>query len=306
MRICVVGAGAIGGHLAARLARGGAEVSVVARGAQLAAIQAHGLRVEAPDGRLDAPVAAAADTAALGPQDAVLVTVKTPALPEVAPLLPPLLGRDTPVAFVANGIPWWHEASPPHPLHGALGMARVLGGVVWSACTVVAPGRIRVETAANRLVLGETRPGLATRAEPLLDALRRGGMDGAASPDLRRDIWVKLANNLTNGPICLLTRADMRATFQDPALRDAALAVLREVVAIAAAEGVDIAEGAEQRALRSITLPHKPSILQDAEAGRPTEFATLFEAPLAIARARAVPTPMLETLVALARFTLSR
>nr|WP_302474508.1 ketopantoate reductase family protein [Roseococcus sp. MDT2-1-1] len=301
MRFCVFGAGAIGGHLAARLARGGAEVSVVARGAHLAAMRERGLTVETPEERFTVPVRASDDPAALGPQDAVLVTVKTPALEAAAAQIPSLLGPDTPVAFVLNGIPWWHEASPPHRLHEAVGLGRTLGGVVWSACTVEEPGTIRVQTAANRLILGETQPGPSERAAPILSALEAGGMSGVASKDIRRDIWLKLLNNLSNGPICLLSRADMRTTFSDPAVREAALSVLREGLAIAAAEGHDVSKGAEERAMRSVTLPHKPSILQDVEAGRPTEFATLFEAPLAIARARGVPTPTLDLLVALAR-----
>ncbi len=301
MRVCVFGAGAIGGHLAGRLAKGGADVSVVVRGAPLAAMRAQGLTVHAPEGSFTVPVRASDDPRALGPQDMVLVTAKTPSLPAIAPLLAPLLGPGTPVAFVVNGIPWWHEESPPHPLHDALEMRRVLGGVVWSACTVTAPGEVTVQTAQNRLMLGETRPGPCERAAPVVAALKAGGMGAIASADIRREIWLKLVNNLTNGPISLLSGADMRTTFAQPALRQAALAILAEGLAIARAEGHDIAEGAEERVLRSTVLPHKPSILQDHQAGRATEFATLFEAPLRIARARGVAVPVLDTLVSLAR-----
>ncbi|MFL1464162.1 ketopantoate reductase family protein [Roseococcus sp. DSY-14] len=305
-RLCVVGAGAIGGHLAARLARGGAEVSVVARGPHLEAMRARGITVRAPGGAFTQPVRASADPDELGPQDGVLVTAKTPALPGIAPLLAPLLRPGTPVAFVVNGIPWWHESSPPHPLHDAVPMEQVLGGVVWSACTVTAPGEVTVQTEANRLILGGTRPGPRPDAAPILAALEAGGMAARAAPDIRRDIWLKLVNNLSNGPICLLTRAHMQASFAEPALRDAALRAMREGLAIAAAEGHDVSEGAEERVMRGVGLPHKPSILQDLEAGRPTEFDTLLEAPLRIARARGVPVPVLELLVALARVAVSQ
>jgi 2-dehydropantoate 2-reductase len=308
MKICVFGAGAIGGHAAARLSRGGADVSVIARGPQLDAIRARGLCVEAPDASFDAAVRAAEHPAELGPQDAVLVTVKAPALPSVAQGIAPLLGPDTAVAFVMNGIPWWYagESSlsrldPGDAVRRAVGLPRTLGGVVWSACTVVEPGVVRVESESSRIVLGRPDGGASPVSERIAAHLEAGGMGGKVVPDIRRELWVKLLNNLTNGPICLLSRADMRTTFGEPALREAALGILREGLAIAAAEGHALEEGAEARILRSITLAHKPSILQDVEAGRPTEFAALFEAALDIGRARGVHSPMLETMVALAR-----
>lgn len=308
MKICVFGAGAIGGHAAARLSRGGAEVSVVARGPQLDAIRARGLRVEAPDATFAAEIRAAQHPAELGPQDAVLVTVKAPALRSVAQSIAPLLGPDTAVAFVMNGIPWWYAGErslprldPDDAVRRAVGLGRTLGGVVWSACTVVEPGVVRVGSESSRIVLGRPDGGASPAADAIAAHLKAGGMGGVVASDIRRELWVKLLNNLTNGPICLLTRADMRTTFSEPALREAALGILREGLAIAAAEGHALEEGAEARILRSITLAHKPSILQDVEAGRPTEFAALFEAALDIGRSRGVSSPMLDTMVALAR-----
>ena len=308
MRICIFGAGAIGGHAAARLARGGAEVSVVARGPQLAAIRARGLRIEAPDASFAAEIRASQDPAELGPQDAVLVTVKAPALPAVAASIAPLLRPDTAVAFVMNGIPWWYAGEgslprldPADAVRRAVGLERTLGGVVWSACTVVEPGLVRVQSESSRILLGRPDGAPSPVAERIAHHLTAGGMASAVTPDIRRELWVKLLNNLTNGPICLLSRADMKTTFAEPALREAALRILREGLAIAAAEGHALEEGAEARILRSITLAHKPSILQDVEASRPTEFAALFEAALDIGRARGVSSPTLETMVALAR-----
>jgi 2-dehydropantoate 2-reductase len=307
MRLCVVGAGAIGGHLALRFAKGGmAEVSVLARGATLAALRAGGVTVEAPDGRFAMPLRAEEDPAALGPQDAVIVAVKAHSLPALAPTLAPLLGPETPVVFVVNGIPWWWEEGPSAldpcgVIAAALPRPRVLGGVVWSACTVTAPGVVRVQSASSRLLIGEPAGGVSPRAARLAAALEAGGMGGEASADIRTEIWVKLLNNLGNGPICLLTRRDMRASFSDPVLLEAARQVVREGMAIAAALGHPVPEGAEARGLRSVTIPHKPSILQDLEAGRPLEFEALFEAPLRLARAAGVAAPLLELLVALAR-----
>ncbi|HEY1410532.1 MAG TPA: 2-dehydropantoate 2-reductase N-terminal domain-containing protein, partial [Rhodopila sp.] len=164
MKICIYGAGAIGGHLAARLYKAGADVSVIARGPHLAAIKANGLTVHAVDGEHHAPVRAAADPAELGQQDAVFVTVKAPALPAVAASLKPLLGPDTSVAFVMNGIPWWyfdhlrgpHEGKslpridPGDALRRALGPGRAIGGVVYSASAVTEPGVVHVEQPKSR------------------------------------------------------------------------------------------------------------------------------------------------------------
>jgi 2-dehydropantoate 2-reductase len=317
MRICVFGAGAIGGHLAGRLARGGAEVSVVARGAYLDAIRAAGaVAVHAPDATFRAEVRATDDPRTLGPQDAVVVTVKAPALPSVAAGVAPLLREDTPVAFVMNGIPWWYfdgeggpragerrlpRLDPGDAVRNAVGIRRTLGGVVWSACTVAEPGHIRVETADSRVVLGEVDGRDSPRAGLLAAALRAGGMGGEATADIRAALWTKLVNNLTNGPICLLTRRSMRDTFADPALLEAARRAMREGLAIAAAMGRPVPGDPEGRILRSVTLPHKPSVLQDLEAGKALEFDALFTAPLQLARAAGVATPTLDTLVALAR-----
>jgi 2-dehydropantoate 2-reductase len=304
VRICVFGAGAIGSHVAARLARGGAEASVVARGAQLEAIQARGITVEAPEERFTARVRAAQDPAALGVQDAVLVTVKAPAVPSVVPALAPLVGPGTSIAFVLNGIPFWWGAprmDPGGALAAALPMARVLGGVVWSACTVTEPGTVRVQTALSRLILGAPAGGPAPSAQPIAAALEAGGMKGEVSEDIRTAVWTKLINNLTNGPICLLTRRDMRATFEDATLLEAARRVMREGLALAAALGHAVPGEPEKTILRSVSIAHKPSILQDLEAGRALEFDALFEAPLDLAREAGVAMPTLELLVALAR-----
>lgn len=315
MKVCVVGAGAIGGHLAARLAAGGATVSLVARGAQLAAIQENGLRVRAADRELHCRPEAAAVAATLGPQDVVLVTTKVPAHPAIAATLAPLLRPDTPVVFVANGIPWWYferhgggrdgagvpEVDPDGTVKAAVGVERTLGGVVYSACVVTAPGEVQVTNTASKLILGEPNDSRSDRAVTLAAAFKAGGLACSVSDDIRRDVWTKLLNNLANGPVCLLTRQDLRTSFADPVIRAAGEAVAREAAAIAAALGHPIPGDPLQGIALSASLPHRPSILQDLELGRPMEFAALFEAPLRLAREAGVPTPMLSLLVALAR-----
>jgi 2-dehydropantoate 2-reductase len=307
MKITVFGAGAIGSHVAARLAQGGrAEVSVIARGPQLEAIQKRGITVEAPDGSFNVRPHAEQDAAALGPQDAVIVTVKAPAVTSVAEAIGPLLRPDTPVVFVINGIPWWWgdnlpTLDPGGVVRARIGLPRTIGGVVWSACTVTEPGVVKVQTAASRVIFGELDNSLSPRIQALAAALDGPGMGGVATTDIRTAIWTKLLNNLTNGPICLLTRQDMKTTFSDPVVLAAARAVMHEGLAIATALGHPVPGDPEAQILRSVGIAHKPSILQDLEAGRSLEFEALLSVPLQLAREAGVAAPMLELLVALAR-----
>lgn len=313
MRICVYGAGAIGGHVAARLARGGAEVSVVARGAHLRAMQEKGLRVQARDGLLECRPRATDDPATLGPQDAVIVTVKVPSLPEVAAGIGPLLREDTAVAFVMNGIPWWYydrtaqdgarlpALDPGEAIRRAVGVGRTIGGVVYSAATVTEPGVIRALAEDSRVVLGELDGAMTPRVRALADAIAAGGgMAGQAVPDIRAAVWAKLMGNIMTGPLCVLGRHDMGSLLSEPAIRDAAIRMGEELVAIAAAHGCDLGGSVAGRVARSAGLAHKPSILQDLEAGRPMEVEALWRAPLALAERAGVPAPTLALMTGLA------
>jgi 2-dehydropantoate 2-reductase len=314
MRVCIYGAGAIGGHLAGRLAQGGAEVSVVARGPHLAAIRAHGLRVEAADATLHHHVVASDAPAELGVQDAVLVCTKVPALASVAAGIAPLLGPETSVAFVTNGIPWWYfdrhggphdgmrlpEVDPDDAIRNAVGVARTLGGVIYSACNVREPGVIEVSSKTSKLLFGEITGERTPRAVALAGAFKAGGLPCSVSPDIRTEVWAKLLNNLANGPICLLSRRHIRDTFANPVVRAAAVQVVNEGLALAAAMGRPVATTAEERINLSADVAHKPSILQDLEAGRPMEIDALFKAPLRLAALCGVATPLLALTVALA------
>ena len=313
MKVCVFGAGAIGGHVAARLAKGGAEVSVVARGANLAAIQDRGLTVHAPDGTLHCRPRASADPTALGPQDAVIVTTKAPALPSVAAAIAPLLGPETAVAFVMNGIPWWYNDAtardgqplpaldPGGALRQAVGIARSIGGVVYSACEVTEPGVVEVETSDGRVILGEVDGRISPRAEALAAAIAAGGLPSPVVADIRQAVWQKLLGNLVSGPLCILTRSCMQDTLQSAEARETAIRMSEEVTAIAAAEGWPIpGDAPAARVARAARLRHKPSILQDLEAGRMMEVEAMLQAPLRIARDAGVAVPTLALMVALA------
>jgi 2-dehydropantoate 2-reductase len=315
MKICIYGAGAIGGHLAARLHRAGAEVSVVARGAHLAAIQANGLTVHAIDGVHHAPVRASADPAELGKQDAVFVTVKAPALPAVAASIGPLLGPDTSVAFVMNGIPWWYFDNLPGPHEGkslpridpgdvlrrALGPGRAIGGVVYSASAVTSPGVVEVEQPKSRVILGEPDGTLSERVLTLSGLISKGGISGEATPAIRNEIWNKLISNLAGGTLAVLTGSAPKGIYVEPATEQASLRMMREATAIAQALGADPTTNHGLRINGQRSMDHKPSILQDLELGRPMEIDGMFDAPLALAHLAGVEVPTLELMVALCK-----
>ena len=315
MKVCVFGAGAIGGHLAGRLARGGAEVSVVARGAHLHAIQADGLRVQAPDASMHARIQASADPASLGPQDAVIVAVKAPALPQVAAAIGPLLRPDTAVAFAMNGIPWWYyhghggpqddqrlpRLDPGDAVWNAVGPDRAMGGVVYSACTVTAPGTVHVESERSRLVLGEPCGPAQPRTLALAEALRAGGLQVDVTDRIRDAVWAKLLLNLGSGPLAVLTGCAPRRFYAEDAIRDATRQLLVEGAAVAHAMGCRVAPDAEGQIRNGAGSSHRSSILQDLDLGRPMEIDALMGVPLDMARAHGVATPTLDLLAAMVR-----
>ncbi|MBP0493374.1 ketopantoate reductase family protein [Pararoseomonas indoligenes] len=315
MKVCVFGAGAIGGHLAGRLARGGAEVSVVARGAALAAIREKGLTVQAPDATFTVRPAASDDPAALGPQDAVVVTVKGHQLAGVAAGIAPLLGPETAVAFVMNGIPWWYfdrhggeldgralpALDPDGAVRAAVGVGRTIGGVVYSACTVTEPGTVHVENAGGKVILGELDGSISAGVQALSAALSAGGLSSPVVPDIRREVWLKLVSNISFGPLCLLSRQGIGPTLAEPALRAAAVRALEEAGSIARGLGIPLEFDVDARVKGSEKVAHKPSILQDMEAGKAVEMEAMLVQPLALARMAGVETPTLDLLVGLAR-----
>ena len=315
MKICVFGAGAVGGHFAARLHRGGADVSIVARGPHLQAIRRNGLIVHAADAEMNARVKASADPRELGLQDAVLVTLKAPALPALAAGIAPLLKPDTPVIFAMNGIPWWYFHAHGGPMDGrrlpsvdpgdavwnAVGPQRAIGGVVYSGCTVVEPGVVHVGGAVSRLELGEPDGTLSTRVAAIGDVFRKGGLGIDISEKIRDRIWAKLLLNITTGPLCVATQSTLGGLYRSPAIVAAMYRCLDEAAAIARAMGCTPPADLRGPLDKNRDNAHKPSILQDLEAGRPMEITALYEVPLELARLFDVPTPTLDLTVALAR-----
>ena len=316
MRICVFGAGAIGGNYATRLADAGNEVSVVARGAHLEAIRARGLTLISGDKRIVAKVKASDRPADLGPQDVVISTLKATGLAALAEGVGPLLRPETAVVFAQNGLPWWYghglgPSRPPAPdlsrldpggaLAKAVGYERTLGGAITSPNHMVEPGVIVHEQPdRNTLWVGEIDDRQTPRVEALRKTLIASGIGSPSTRDIRYDIWHKLMANLTGSSICLVL--GQPATIQKtPIVNRMARRAHAEALAVAAAHGVVLDDSPDVRyGPKRVYFDHRPSILQDYDLGRPMEIEAIVRAPLAFARSAGVATPTLDAIEALA------
>jgi len=302
MRICIFGAGAVGGHFAARLAAAGHDVSVVARGAHLEAMRRNGVKLLHGDEIIQGRVRSGDP----GPQEAIFVTLKANMLGAFADSAPPLLGPDTAVVFAQNGIPWWYPADLPRLDPGGKlkkTIKNVVGAAVYSANEVVEPGVIRNFVPNNNmLVIGQAGGTDSPRTLELRQVLEKAGVSSPPTQDIRSSVWAKLVQNLANSSLCLLTGASISDVVADPALVELKQKVGTEARAIAQALGVDIAQAPTRPSggHASGAVGHKPSMLQDYERGRPMEIEAQLMAPLALARAAKVAAPTLEVLVALA------
>jgi 2-dehydropantoate 2-reductase len=312
MRICIFGSGAVGSHFAVRLALAGHDVSCVMRGPHLEATKANGLTLRVDNAEFPARLKASDEPAALGPQDLVISTLKANALDSLATGLPPLLRDDTAVVFAQNGIPWWYDIGlaadhPPTPdlglldpggrLRAVVSRERIIGGVIFSANEVVAPGIVKnLSPERNMLLVAECDDRESERIERLRAALRDASIDSPQVARIRETIWSKLLTNMSMSVLCLLTGQTARAVRDEPALRDVVPRLLDEANAVAQScyPGV-------KRVTRTGPAPeHKPSILQDYERGRPMEIDALITAPAAFARTAGLSTPMLDLLAGLA------
>ena len=304
MKICVFGAGAVGGHIAARLAAGGHEVSVVARGAHLEAMSARGVKLL----HGDEVIAGRVRTRDIGVQDAVFVALKANALGSFADAAAPLLGPGTAVVFAQNGIPWWYaedmeSLDPGRRLKNSIPRASVVGGVVYSANEVVEPGVIRNFVPGNNmLVLGDADNRNPPVVQELRLALERSGMSSPPPEDIRQAVWAKLVQNLGSASLCLLTETTTSGITEDPELKKLSERMKAEASAIAKAHGVDIGRAPHRPSGGHVSgaVGHKPSMLQDYLKGRPIEIEAQLIAPLAFARAANVPTPTLDMIIPLA------
>jgi 2-dehydropantoate 2-reductase len=307
MNICVVGAGAIGGWIAARLALAGNDVSVIARGETLHAIDCEGLLLtDAGDTRCVA-VNAVADASQLGTHDLVVVAVKAPALPMIAPDLEPLIGPETQIVPMLNGVPWWFtgdplwSVDPDCAIADALPVEQVAGCVVHASCFRSAANHVTVKH-AEKLILGEPDGGSSDRIERLCTLFENCGIRCEPSENVRRAIWYKLWGNATINPMSALTRSTADQLLDDRTIRAFMAQAMDELAEIGAAIGCPIQESSEDRMAVTARLgAFKSSMLQDVEAGRPIELEALLGAPREIAERVDVPTPELDRLYAMTR-----
>jgi len=313
MRIAVVGIGAVGGLIAARLARAGHEVSALARGQTLARIRADGIEVDGASGSFSARVAASDDAAALGPQELVVIALKAPALAAASEAMAPLLGPQTLVLPAMNGVPWWFmpAAAPDDPplasvdpggrLLARLPLARVLGCVVHFAASSPAPAQVK-HGAGDRLIVGEPRGGASPRVAAVCAALASAGFQAEASDDVRREVWYKLWGNMTMNPVSALTGALSDAILADELINDFVLRCMAEAAAIGARVGCPIAQTGEERLGLARQLGgFRTSMLQDTEAGRAIELDALVTAVHEIGGRVGVATPNIGALLGLTR-----
>ncbi|MGE0717871.1 MAG: 2-dehydropantoate 2-reductase [Alphaproteobacteria bacterium] len=313
MRICVFGAGAIGGYVAAELAMAGEEVTVIARGPHLAAMRENGLTLLIEGERKVARVTATEDPAEAGPQDSVIVTLKAHSLPPVAHRLAPLLGPETTVVTAMNGVPWWYfdrlsgpwegqrvrAVDPDGKVAAAVAPERVIGCVVYPACEVVAPGVIQ-HVEGNRFQLGEIDGTRTPRIAALSEAMNRAGLKAPVRPRIRDDIWLKLWGNAGFNPISALTGGTLEQIASDPATRPVVRALMVEVEAVAKALGAKLAVDVDTRIKWAHDVgAHKTSMLQDLERGRPMEIDPMVTAVQEMARLVGVATPTLDVVLGL-------
>ena len=321
-KVCIYGAGAIGGWLGLKLARAGCDVSVVARGATLDALQLHGLRLQAgpapgdaPPEVLTAPVRAAQDPAQLGVQDLVIVAVKAPAMAQVAQAIGPLLGPDTLVLTAMNGVPWWFfegfggayegtrlkAVDPDGAIARAIPARHLIGCVVHASCSLNAPGFVRHHF-GNKLIVGEPSGRKTPRVQALCDLLTRAGHEVVLSEQIQKDAWYKLWGNMTVNPISALTGATTDLILDDELVRDFISRVMLEAREIGARIGIPIEQQPQDRHQVTRKLgAFKTSMLQDVEAGRPVELDALVTVVKEIGALVQVPTPFTDALLGLAR-----
>ena len=313
MRVCVVGAGAIGGYLGAKFSRAGAEVSLVARGAHLAAMRRNGVRILADDDEFVAHPRCTDDPAELGPQDYVVVALKAHSVPGCVDMMQPLLGNDTAIVTAVNGIPYWYFHNHGGALAGEtletvdpgarqwkrLRPERALGCVVYPATEVVEPGVIK-HIYGDKFPIGEPSGERSERAERLAQLMEAAGLKAPIRDNIRDEIWLKLWGNLCFNPISALTHATLDVIAHDPATRAVARTMMLEAKAIGDKLGVHFRVDVERRIDGAGGVAgHKTSMLQDLERQRPMEIDPLVTVVQEMGRLTEVPTPTIDTVLAL-------
>lgn len=314
MKICIVGAGAIGGYLGVKLIRSGEEVTLIARGSHLEAIQQKGLELIEPEGKssLVQPKLATSNIEEVEPQDVVILAVKTLSVAAIAPSLNSLYHDRTTVVTAQNGIPWWYfhkhggeyegtrikSVDPDGVIERSIGVDRTIGCVVYPAAEIVKPGVIK-HIEGNRFSLGELDGSKSERIKLLAQTFKQAGLKSPIRDRIRTDMWVKLWGNLAFNPISALTRATLESICQYPPTRELARQVMIEAQTIAEKLGIDFGISLEQRINGAEQVgAHKTSMLQDIESGHLTEIDAIVGTVTELGRITQIPTPHLDSLYA--------
>lgn len=314
MKICIVGAGAIGGYIGAKLALAGEQVTLIARGAHLQAIQERGLTLRHADGteELVKDVVATQDIAAAGTQDVVIVALKAQSVPSVAASLPALYGTETMVVTAQNGIPWWYfrklespytdyciqSVDPQGVVEANIPVDRVIGCVVYPAAELVAPGIVQ-HIEGDRFSLGELDGSKSTRIQQLSQIFRQAKIKAPVRNQIRNELWIKLWGNLAFNPISALTKSTLEDICQYPLTRELAKNMMLEAQAIAEKLGVEFGISLDQRIEGAEKVgAHKTSMLQDIEAHRLTEVDAIVGAVAELGKLTQTPTPYIDAIYA--------
>jgi 2-dehydropantoate 2-reductase len=314
MKVCIFGAGAIGGYMAVELARSGAaEVTCIARGPHLAAMKANGLKLLIDGEERVAQVACTDDPAEAGPQDFVIVTLKAHSAAAVADQMAPLLGPETAVVTAQNGVPWWYFHKHGGPLDGTrlttvdpgnrqwdlIGPERAIGCIVYPATEIAEPGVIRHDY-GNRFTIGEPDGEKSARVQALAEALSKAGFRVPVRPRIRDEIWIKLWGNVSLNPVSALTGATIAEMLDDAGVHDVIRRMMVEAQAVGEALGVRFAIDVEKRIAGAREVgDHKTSMLQDLELGRPMEIDALVASVQELARLTETPVPTIDAVLAL-------
>lgn len=313
--VCIYGAGAIGSWIGVKLAQAGCQVSVVARGATLEALQQHGLRLQQGEQVTAVPVQASADPAALGVQDLVIIAVKAPAMAEVARAIAPLIGPETIVLTAMNGVPWWffdgfggayagtrlQAVDPDGAISRAVPARHIIGCVVHASCSLNSPGFVKNHF-GNKLIIGEPSGDKSARVLALAALLDQAGHEVVLSEQIQQDTWYKLWGNMTVNPVSAFTGATTDLIMADPLVRDFISAVMLEAKEIGARIGIPISQQPEDRHAVTLKLgAFKTSMLQDVEAGKAIELDALVTVVKELGALTQVPTPFTDALLGLSR-----
>ena len=313
MKICIFGAGAIGGFLGLKLSQAGADVSLVARGPHLAAIQSHGLKLIEDDKEHHANIRSSEDPEDIGEQDYVILTLKAHSIRPVISKMQPLFGKNTTLVYGVNGLPWWYFYKIGGPLEGTrlhtvdpgdaqwkgFGPEKILGCVVYPATQIIEPGIIK-HIEGNRFSLGEPDGSKSDRAKDLSKILSTAGLKAPVRQKIRDEIWVKLWGNLSFNPISALTHATLDIVCTDMTTRPIARSMMLEAQEIAEKLGVKFPIDVEKRLDGGAAVgAHRTSMLQDLDNGRPMEIDALVASVQELGKITSTPTPIIDTVLGL-------